>query len=74
MLGLLGTQQTWFNTFRTSSDVTSTIVPWPTDGAFHSLKAVLTAVNTVNVTIDYYLDNVHQAQHTGNFVGKPMWL
>jgi len=69
-----GTQQTWFNTFRTSSDVTSTIVAWPTDGQFHALKAVLTAVDSVNVTIDYYLDNVHQAQHTGNFVGKPMWL
>jgi len=69
-----GTSQNWFNTFRTSSDVTSTIVSWPNDGQFHALKAVLSAVNTVNVTIDYYLDNVHQAQHTGNFVGKPMWL
>jgi len=68
-----GTQQNWFNTFRTSSDVTSTIVTWP-DSNFHALKAVIRAVNAVNVTIDYYLDNVHQAQHTGNFVGKPMWL
>jgi len=69
-----GTSQNWFNTFRTPSDVTSSIVSWPNNGQFHSLKAVLRAVNSVNVTIDYYLDNVHQAQHTGNFVGKPMWL
>lgn len=70
---MTGTKQNWFNTFRTSSDVTSTIVTWP-DSNFHALKAVIQAVNSVNVTIDYYLDNVHQAQHTGNFVGKPMWL
>ena len=71
---IVGTQQNWFNTFRTPTDVTSTIVPWPTDGQFHALKAVLTAVDSTNVTIDYYLDNVLQGQHVGNFVGKAMWL
>lgn len=73
----LGTQQNWFNTFNTSSAVASKIVTWPTDGNFHSLKAVLRTIkgSTSNLSIAYYLDNVLQATHVAaNFYGKAMWL
>ncbi|TDL26925.1 glycoside hydrolase family 16 protein [Rickenella mellea] len=72
-----GTEQNWFNTFRTANDVSSTIVPWPTDGNFHSVKAVLRAVpgSTSDLTIAYYLDDVLQAIHNAaGFMGQAMWL
>ncbi|EIN03590.1 hypothetical protein PUNSTDRAFT_109359 [Punctularia strigosozonata HHB-11173 SS5] len=72
-----GTQQTWFNTFNTSSEVKSTIVAWPDDGEFHSVKAVLSSIegDSSDVTIDYYLDNVLQATHVGaDFLGAPLYL
>ena len=43
----------------------STIKAWPTDGAFHALKAVLRAVNTADVSIEYSLDGVVQGKHVG---------
>lgn len=71
-----GTANNWYNTFNTSSVVKSTLVSWPTDLSFHSLKAVLTAEpNGADVKIDYYKDNVLQTtQYGAGFVGKALWL
>lgn len=74
---LLGTAQSWFNTFNTSSAVKTTLVSWPTDGSFHALKAVLRRISgdTKNLAIDYYMDNSLKATHVAaNFYGKSMWL
>ncbi|KAJ7275029.1 hypothetical protein C8J57DRAFT_1313429 [Mycena rebaudengoi] len=71
-----GTANNWFNTFNTSSVVKSTLVSWPTDLSFHSLKAVLTAEsNNADVKIDFFMDNVLRTTQFGQgFVGKPLWL
>ena len=71
-----GTPQNWFNTFNTSSIVKSTLVDWPSDLSFHSLKAVMTAQpNGVDVKIDFYMDNSFKVtQYGAGFVGKPLWL
>lgn len=65
---ILGDARNWFNTFNTSSAVQSTIKAWPTDGQFHSVKAVLRAVNTADVSIQYSLDGIVQATHIGVFL------
>ncbi|KAJ7839576.1 hypothetical protein B0H14DRAFT_2787044 [Mycena olivaceomarginata] len=71
-----GTNNNWFNTFNTSSIVKSTLVAWPADLSFHTLKAVLTAEpNNADVKIDFYMDNVFQVSQFGQgFVNKPLWL
>ncbi|GJJ08945.1 hypothetical protein Clacol_003165 [Clathrus columnatus] len=61
----VGTSQNWFNTFNTSSIVKSDIVTWPTDGEFHALKAILTAEDSTDVKIQFYLDNVLQTTQVG---------
>ena len=74
---LSGTQQTWFNTFNTSSEVSSTIVAWPDDGEFHSVSATLRTIegNTDDLSIQYYLDGVLQATDVGaGFYGAAMYL
>nr|F7J1C8.1 RecName: Full=Galactan endo-beta-1,3-galactanase; AltName: Full=Endo-beta-1,3-galactanase; Short=FvEN3GAL; Flags: Precursor [Flammulina velutipes]BAK48741.1 endo-beta-1,3-galactanase [Flammulina velutipes] len=71
-----GTADNWFNTFNTSSVVKSTLVDWPTDLSFHSVKAVLTAQsNNKDVKIDFYMDNKFiVTQYGSGFVGKAMYL
>jgi len=70
-----GTEQNWFNTFNTSSEVKSTIVSWPVDGAFHALKAEFRASSATDVSISYFLDGTLMGTHIGaNFVGVPNWL
>ncbi|KAF7350450.1 Acid phosphatase [Mycena venus] len=71
-----GTNNNWFNTFNTSSIVKSTLVAWPADLSFHTLKAVLTAEsNNADVKIDFYMDNVFQVSQFGQgFVNQPLWL
>ncbi|EGN98150.1 glycoside hydrolase family 16 protein [Serpula lacrymans var. lacrymans S7.3] len=72
-----GTNNSWFNTFNTSTVVDTTIVSWPGDYSFHSLKAVLRVIpnNTQDLSIEYYKDNVLEATHiAANFYGAPMWL
>jgi len=65
----------WMNTFNTSSAVQTTLVPWPTDGAFHSLRAIIRAVNTKDVSIQYFFDGVSKATHIGaNFVNSPLYF
>jgi len=71
-----GTNNNWFNTFNTSTIVKSTLVDWPADLSFHTLKAVLTAEsNNVDVRIDFYMDGVFQVSQYGEgFVNQPLWL
>ncbi|MCD8742035.1 family 16 glycosylhydrolase [Mucilaginibacter roseus] len=74
ILEFKGNAQNWFNTFRTSSDVSSTIVNVSSPGNWHTYRAWITKVNATEVDIHYYLDGVWKAVHRGNFVGKPMWI
>jgi beta-glucanase (GH16 family) len=75
ILEFKGDSRNWFNTFRTSSDVSSTIVTVSGAGNWHTYRAWITKVNTTDVDIHYYLDGTWVGQHRATgFVGKPMWL
>ncbi|EJD53384.1 hypothetical protein AURDEDRAFT_157958 [Auricularia subglabra TFB-10046 SS5] len=72
-----GTNENWFNTFNTSSSVSTKRVAWPTDGKFHSLEAELRTISgsTSDLQIKYYMDGTLQATHrAANFRNKAMWL
>ncbi|HEX8343418.1 MAG TPA: family 16 glycosylhydrolase [Actinoplanes sp.] len=69
-----GNRNNWFNTFRTSSDVSTTLAAVADPGAWHQYKAWITKVNSTQVDIHYYIDGAWKAAHRANFVGKPMWL
>lgn len=74
ILEFKGNSNNWFNTFRTSSDVSSTVVNVSSPGSWHNYRVWITKVSDTNVDIHYYLDGVWKAKHTANFVGKPMWI
>jgi beta-glucanase (GH16 family) len=75
ILEFKGDTRNWFNTFRTSSDVSSTIVTVSDPAAWHEYRAWITKVNATDVDIHYYVDGVWKGQHRATgFVGKPMWL
>jgi beta-glucanase (GH16 family) len=74
ILEFKGDNRNWFNTFRTPSDVSSTIVPVSSPGGWHSYRVWITKVNATDVDIHYYLDGTWRGVHRGNFVGKPMWI
>ncbi|HEX6467998.1 MAG TPA: hypothetical protein VF069_02810 [Streptosporangiaceae bacterium] len=75
ILEFKGNANNWFNTFRTSSDVDSTVVGVSSPGSWHLYRAWITKVSATDVDIHYYLDGVWQAvHHARGFVGKPMWL
>lgn len=75
ILEFKGDGRNWFNTFRTPSDVSNSIVNVSSPGSWHTYRAWITKVNATDVDIHYYLDGKWIAQHRGaNFVGKPMWL
>ncbi|MGW6441631.1 glycoside hydrolase family 16 protein [Lentzea sp. NPDC055074] len=75
ILEFKGDNRNWFNTFRTSSDVSSSIVGVSSPGSWHTYRAWITKVNGTDVDIHYYLDGRWIAKHTGrNFAGKPLWL
>ncbi|NYI08024.1 family 16 glycosylhydrolase [Allostreptomyces psammosilenae] len=75
ILEFKGDARNWFNTFRTSSDVSSTIVPVSSPGGWHAYRAWITMVNSTDVEIHYYLDDTWRAVHRGaGFVGKPLWV
>jgi hypothetical protein len=69
-----GDSTNWFNTFRSSSDVSTTKVGVSNAGSWHTYRAWLSKSSDTDITIDYYIDGVWKARHTANFVGKPMWL
>ncbi|MDX8051693.1 family 16 glycosylhydrolase [Lentzea sp. BCCO 10_0798] len=75
ILEFKGDNRNWFNTFRTSSDVSSSIVGVSSPGSWHTYRAWMTKVNGTDVDIHYYLDGKWIAKHTArNFVGKPLWV
>jgi beta-glucanase (GH16 family) len=74
ILEFKGDNRNWFNTFRTSSDVSSTIVSVDSPGAWHSYRIWMTRTSATDVTIHYYLDGEWRGQHTAAFVGRPMWV
>ncbi|WP_257155685.1 family 16 glycosylhydrolase [Streptomyces sp. Ru87] len=67
-----GDNRNWFNTFRTSSDVSSTIVSVSSPGSWHEYRTRITKVSDTDVEIHYYLDGTWKAAHRANFVGKPL--
>lgn len=70
-----GDNRNWFNTFRTASDVSSTIVPVSSPGGWHSYRVWMAKINATDVDIHYYLDGQWRGQHrAANFVGKPLWI
>jgi hypothetical protein len=75
ILEFKGDTRNWFNTFRTSSDVSSTIVGVSDPAAWHTYRVWMTKVNATDVDIHYYLDGQWKAAHrAANFVGKPLWI
>src|SRR5690606_15493143 len=70
-----GDNRNWFNTFRTSSDVDSTIVSVSSPGSWHNYRAWITKVGATDVDIHYYIDGQWKAvHHARGVVGQPMWL
>jgi hypothetical protein len=69
-----GNATNWSNTYRSSSDISSTKVNVSNPGAWHRYKAWITKVSSTDVEIHYYIDGVWKGVHRANFVGKPMWV
>jgi len=75
VLEFKGDARNWFNTFRTASDVSSTVVPVSSPGSWHTYRTWMTKVGSTTVDFHYYVDGVWKAvHHATGFVGKPMWL
>lgn len=75
ILEFKGDSTNWFNTFRTSSDVSTTKVGVSSPGSWHEYRAWITKVSATDVDIHYYIDGVWKAVHQARgFVGKPMWI
>ncbi|KAJ1547260.1 hypothetical protein HK096_003763 [Nowakowskiella sp. JEL0078] len=76
VLEFKGDNINWFNTFRTSSDVTSTKVSVGSpDSQWHTYRIWMTKVNDADVDVHFYVDGVWKAKHSGkSFVGKAFWL
>ncbi|MFD5830145.1 family 16 glycosylhydrolase [Lentzea sp. NPDC060358] len=75
VLEFKGDNRNWFNTFRSSSDVSSSVVGVSSPGSWHTYRAWITKVNATDVDIHYYLDGRWVAQHSArNFAGKPLWV
>lgn len=69
-----GSAVNWQNTFRTSSDVSSTLTTVSSPGSWHTYRAWITKVSDTNVDIHYYIDGVWKGVHNANFVGKPLYV
>ncbi|APU15696.1 MULTISPECIES: family 16 glycosylhydrolase [Actinoalloteichus] len=70
-----GNARNWFNTFRSASDVSTTIVDVASPGSWHEYRAWITKVNATDVDIHYYLDGQWVAQHrAAGFVNQPLWV
>ena len=74
ILEFKGDANNWQNTFRTPSDVSSTITAVSSPGSWHNYRVWITKVNATDVDIHYYIDGAWKAVHRGNFVGKPMYV
>jgi galactan endo-beta-1,3-galactanase len=75
ILEFKGNSTNWYNTFRTSSDVSTNTIGVAAPGDWHTYRTWMTMVNSTDVDIHYYFDGVWQAvHHATGFVGKPMWV
>jgi len=74
ILELKGSNTNWFNTFRTSSDVSTTKVNISNPGAWHQYRVWITKVDNTNMDIHFYIDGTWKGKHTANHVGKPFHL
>ncbi|MDR7092123.1 carbohydrate-binding domain-containing protein [Cellvibrio fibrivorans] len=75
ILEFKGSATNWFNTFRTSSDVSTTKVSVSSPNNWHKYRAWITKVNSTDVDVHYYIDETWYAVHRATgFVGKPMWV
>lgn len=70
-----GDNRNCFNTARTSSDWSNTVVSVSNPEGWHSYRAWITKVNDSDVETHFYLDGQWRGAHRGTgFVGKPLWL
>ncbi|KAL2108625.1 hypothetical protein VUR80DRAFT_3586 [Thermomyces stellatus] len=64
-----------FNTFNTSSEVTSLDVPYPNEGEWHSVTCEIRDVNGADISVRFIMDGEEVAtQYGGDYVGKPLHL
>ncbi len=69
-----GNSVNWQNTFRAWNDVSTIQTSVYSPGSWHEYRVWISKADDTNVSIHYYIDGSWKGMHTGNFVGKPMWL
>jgi len=74
ILEFKGNNVNWFNTFRTSSDVSTRKDTISNPNTWHEYRVWITKVSNTNVDIHFYIDGVWKAKHTANHVGKAFYL
>ncbi|KAG4100503.1 family 16 glycoside hydrolase [Neocallimastix lanati (nom. inval.)] len=74
ILEFKGTTTNWFNTFRTSSDVSTYKEAISNPSGWHEYRLWITKVSNTDMDIHFYIDNKWKAKHTANHVGKPFHL
>ncbi|KAG4101408.1 family 16 glycoside hydrolase [Neocallimastix lanati (nom. inval.)] len=74
ILEFKGTTTNWFNTFRTSSDVSTYKEAISNPNTWHEYRLWISKVSDVNMDIHFYIDGKWRAKHTANHVGKPFHL
>jgi galactan endo-beta-1,3-galactanase len=67
-----GNNENWQNTYTGSWQNKKTRVSNPEN--WHTYRIWISKKNDTDVNIHYYIDGQWQAQHTANFVNKPMWI
>ncbi|KAF3164208.1 hypothetical protein TWF225_010995 [Orbilia oligospora] len=76
ILEFKGNTENWFNTFRSSSDVSTTKANVGNAAStWHQYRIWATKANSKDVTVHFYVDGDWKGQHNAaGFVGKPMWI
>jgi len=74
ILEFKGNNVNWFNTFRTSSDVSTRKDTVSNPNTWHEYRVWITKVSDTNMDIHFYIDGDWKAKHTANHVGKPFHL
>jgi hypothetical protein len=67
-----GSNVNWQNTYTGSWQTKKTTVSHPEQ--WHTYRVWISKSNDTDVNIHYYIDGQWKAQHTANFVNKPMWI
>jgi len=74
ILEFKGNNVNWFNTFRTSSDVSTYKSSVNNPNTWHQYRLWITKVSNTDMDIHFYIDGEWKAKHTANHVGKPFHL